>query len=151
VTLLNYKLERDRDVGRMLFFILNVPQFSPVTSFPNINLFSHRKRSVDFIVIEKSQISKHEVPQMLPITGESLDLLHRIFLSLFLVAPTLEHRAFVKRFVSLQLLNPKTVGRTPWTGDQPVTTLLSTDDNTNRKNADIHALSGIRTHNPAFE
>jgi hypothetical protein len=39
--------------------------------------------------------------------------------SLFPVAPTLEHRACVKRFVTLQLLNPKTVGRTPWTGDQP--------------------------------
>jgi hypothetical protein len=40
--------------------------------------------------------------------------------SLFPVAPTLEHRASVKRFVSLQFLNPKTVGRTPWTSDQPV-------------------------------
>jgi hypothetical protein len=42
-------------------------------------------------------------------------------LSLFPVAPTLEHRASVKRFVSLQFLNPKIVDRTPWTGDQPVT------------------------------
>jgi hypothetical protein len=25
----------------------------------------------------------------------------------------LEHRAFLKRFVSLQFLNPRTVGRTP--------------------------------------
>jgi hypothetical protein len=41
-------------------------------------------------------------------------------LSLFPAAPTLEHRASVKRFVSLQFLNPRTVGRTPWTGDQPV-------------------------------
>jgi hypothetical protein len=38
----------------------------------------------------------------------------------FTVVPTLELRASVKRFVSLQFLNPKTVGRTPWTGDQPV-------------------------------
>jgi hypothetical protein len=30
----------------------------------------------------------------------------RGFISLFRVAPTLEHRAFVKRFVSLQILNP---------------------------------------------
>jgi hypothetical protein len=36
------------------------------------------------------------------------------------VAPTLEHRASAKRFVSLQFHNPKTVGRTPWTGDQPI-------------------------------
>jgi hypothetical protein len=26
----------------------------------------------------------------------------------------------VKRVVSLQFINPNTVGRTPWTGDQPV-------------------------------
>jgi hypothetical protein len=36
--------------------------------------------------------------------------------SLVPVAPTLEHRASVKHFASLQFLNPKTVGRTPWTG-----------------------------------
>jgi hypothetical protein len=29
-------------------------------------------------------------------------------------------RASVKLFVSLQFLNPNTVGRTPWIGDQPV-------------------------------
>jgi hypothetical protein len=39
----------------------------------------------------------------------------------FPVAPTLEHRASVKRFVSLQFFNPATVGTTPWTGDQPGT------------------------------
>jgi hypothetical protein len=38
---------------------------------------------------------------------------------LFPVAPTLEHRTSVKRFVSLQFLNTKTVGWTPWTGDHP--------------------------------
>jgi hypothetical protein len=49
------------------------------------------------------------------------------------VATTLEHRASVKRFVSLQFLNPKTVGRTPWTGDEPVARPLPTQDNTNIK------------------
>jgi hypothetical protein len=46
-----------------------------------------------------------------------------LFLSLFSffpVALTLEHTASVKRFVSLQFLNRKTVGRSSWTGDQPV-------------------------------
>jgi hypothetical protein len=44
-----------------------------------------------------------------------------------------------------------TVGRTPWTNNQPVARPLPTQDNTNRINAntDIHALSGIRTHNPS--
>jgi hypothetical protein len=41
-------------------------------------------------------------------------------LSLLPVAPTLVHRASVKRFVSLQFLNPKRFGKIPWTGDQPV-------------------------------
>jgi hypothetical protein len=40
------------------------------------------------------------------------------------VARTLDHRASVKRAVSLQFLNPKTVGRTRWTGDHPVARLL---------------------------
>jgi hypothetical protein len=32
----------------------------------------------------------------------------------------LEHSASLKRFVSLQFLNPKTFGRTPWAEHQPV-------------------------------
>jgi hypothetical protein len=40
-----------------------------------------------------------------------------------------------------------TVGRTPWTGDQPVARLLPTHRTTQTQNkfTDIHALSGIRT------
>jgi hypothetical protein len=34
----------------------------------------------------------------------------------FPVSPTMEHRASVKRFVSLTFLNPETGGRTPWMG-----------------------------------
>jgi hypothetical protein len=60
-------------------------------------------------------------------------------LSLFPVVPTLEHTASVKRFVSLQFLNSKTVGRSPWTGDQRNTRLLHTQDNINRINADKHS------------
>jgi hypothetical protein len=41
-------------------------------------------------------------------------------LSDFTVAPTSECRTPVKRFASLQFLNPGTVGRTLWTGDWPV-------------------------------
>jgi hypothetical protein len=36
-----------------------------------------------------------------------------IYIYIFPVAPNLEHRASVKRFVSLQFLNPKTVGSIP--------------------------------------
>jgi hypothetical protein len=46
-----------------------------------------------------------------------------------------------------------TVGRTPWTGDQPVARLLPahTGHHKHRINAhtDIHASSGIRTHDPS--
>jgi hypothetical protein len=44
--------------------------------------------------------------------------------------PTLEHRASLKRFVSLQFLNPKTVGSTPRTGNQLVARPLPTRSNT---------------------
>jgi hypothetical protein len=36
------------------------------------------------------------------------------------------------------------VGRTPWTGDQPIARLLPTH-RTTQTHADIHALSGFRT------
>jgi hypothetical protein len=44
-----------------------------------------------------------------------------------------------------------TVGRTPWTGDQPVEMPLPTHRRTQTQNKrkHIHALSGIRTHNPS--
>jgi hypothetical protein len=37
-----------------------------------------------------------------------------------------------------QFLNLYTVGRTPWTRDQPVARVLPTQNNTNRINAHIH-------------
>jgi hypothetical protein len=50
-----------------------------------------------------------------------------IYLSLSIpVAPTFQLRAFVQSFVSLQLLNPKRVGRTPWTADESVVRTLPT-------------------------
>jgi hypothetical protein len=55
----------------------------------------------------------------------SLSLRLSLF-SPFPVVPTLELRASVKPFVSLQFLNPKTIGRTPWTGDQHVARTLPT-------------------------
>jgi hypothetical protein len=47
-------------------------------------------------------------------------------LPLLPVAPTSERRASEKRFVSLQFLNPRAVGRTSWTEDQPVAKPLPT-------------------------
>jgi hypothetical protein len=58
----------------------------------------------------------------------------------------LEHGASVKSFVSLQFLNPKTVGRPPWTENQPDARSLPIQSNTN---TDIHASSRIRTHDPS--
>jgi hypothetical protein len=76
------------------------------------------------------------LPPLLPLS---------LSLSLFPVAPNLEHRASVKRFVSLQFLNPKTVGRAPWMGDQPIARPLPIQTQTN-----IYALSGIRTQDPSI-
>jgi hypothetical protein len=52
-----------------------------------------------------------------------------LFLYLFLVGPNFEHRASVKLFVTHKFLNPKTVGRVAWTGDQPVARLLRINRN----------------------
>jgi hypothetical protein len=71
-------------------------------------------------------------------------------LSLSPVAPTLEHRTSVKRFVSLQFHNPKKVGRTPWTGNQPVARPLPTQT----KNKCRHKFLpwvGFETMIPVFE
>jgi hypothetical protein len=47
-----------------------------------------------------------------------------------------------------QFLNPYTDGRTPWEEHQPVARPLPTH-RINAHNTDIHALSGIRTHDPS--
>jgi hypothetical protein len=62
-----------------------------------------------------------------------------VFVPLLPVALTLEHRASVKRFVTLQFLI--LVGRTSWTGNQPIARALPAHKH--RINADIHALNGI--------
>jgi hypothetical protein len=54
----------------------------------------------------------------------------------------------VKRFVSFQFLNPKTASRTPRMGAQPVARPLH-NKNTKLTQTNIHALSGIRTHDPS--
>jgi hypothetical protein len=50
-----------------------------------------------------------------------------------------------------QFFNPYTVGRTPWTGDQPVPRSLPTHRTTQTQNkrTDIHASSVIRIHDPS--
>jgi hypothetical protein len=54
----------------------------------------------------------------------------------------------VSTFEFLSILTSYRVFRTPWTSDQPVTSLLPTDrtTRTRNKNTDIHASGGIRTH-----
>jgi hypothetical protein len=48
-------------------------------------------------------------------------------------------------------VNLYTVGRTPWTGDQTVSRTLPTQRTTQTQNkyTNIHASSGIRTHDPS--
>jgi hypothetical protein len=54
--------------------------------------------------------------------------------------------------INLKLWILQTADRTPWMGDQPVTTSLPTQDNTNReKNAYILVPSGIRTHDSSVQ
>jgi hypothetical protein len=64
---------------------------------------------------------------------------------------SLKRSAILFNFRSFQSnlqLRINTVGRTPWTGDQPVARQLPTH-RTTQTQANIHALSGIRTHDPS--
>jgi hypothetical protein len=71
-------------------------------------------------------------------------------LSLFPVSPTLEHRASLKRFVSLQFFKPKTVDRTPWTGNQPIAWPLPTQTQNKRRYTSIPSV-GFEPTIPVFE
>jgi hypothetical protein len=78
--------------------------------------------------------------------SQSYDALVFLSLSLWLYGPLLG----LVRFFSFLILY--TVGRTPWTGDQPVAGLLPahTGQQKHRINhTDIHASSEIRTHDPS--
>jgi hypothetical protein len=66
----------------------------------------------------------------------------------FIVVP--RHGAFVKRFVSLQFLISKTVGRIPWTGDQPIARPLPTQTQ-NKHRLTSMPLVEIEPTIPAFE
>jgi hypothetical protein len=50
-----------------------------------------------------------------------------------------------------QFLNPDTVGRTPWTGDEPFARPLPTHSTTQTQinHTDIHVSSGMQTHDPS--
>jgi hypothetical protein len=59
----------------------------------------------------------------------------------------------IKLSVSLWLTRARTFGRTPWAGDQLVTrplTCTQTQKNAHTRTPNIHALSGIRIHDPGF-
>jgi hypothetical protein len=70
--------------------------------------------------------------------------------SLFPVTPTLEHRASMKRFVSLKFLNPKRIGRTPWIRDQPVARPLPTQTQNKRRQTSMPWM-GFESTNLTFE
>jgi hypothetical protein len=78
-----------------------------------------------------------------------LGLMHIIYLSICLsVYGSTVFLLNLGRFFSFLILY--TVGRTPWTGDQPVARPLPTQNNTNTEtHIGIHALSGIRIHDPS--
>jgi hypothetical protein len=61
-----------------------------------------------------------------------------MYLSLFPIAPTLEHMASVRRFLSLQFFNPKKVGMSPWTGDQPIARPLPIQTQNEQRQTLVH-------------
>jgi hypothetical protein len=73
-----------------------------------------------------------------------------LFLSLFPYAPTSKHRAYVKRFVSLQFFNPKTVCRIPWMGNQLISRPLRTQTQNKHRQTSMLWV-GFEPTIPAFE
>jgi hypothetical protein len=63
------------------------------------------------------------------------------------------YRALASSLWGSVILHIQTAGRTPWTSDQPVARTLHTQDNTNTEytQTNIHASSGIRTHDPSVQ
>jgi hypothetical protein len=72
-----------------------------------------------------------------------------LFLCCFLLL-ALEYRSSVKRFVSLQFLNPKTDGMTLWAGDQPVARQLPTKTQNKRTQTSMPRM-GLEPTIPVFE
>jgi hypothetical protein len=62
-----------------------------------------------------------------------------------------EHMASVKRYVSLQFVYPKTVGRTSWAGYQPVERSLSTTQTQNKRRKTSLPRVGFEPTIPVFE
>jgi hypothetical protein len=79
-------------------------------------------------------------------------IISQLLLTVIPVAPTVQHRAPVKRFVSLQFRNTNTVGTTLWTWDQPVARPLPTQGNTNTQQTQTFMLwMGFELKIPASE
>jgi hypothetical protein len=98
------------------FFYCCVVFVVAVMFFPSSYLATYTKRTDWWEVFRKYAIQMGSRATLyIPPLSLSLSL------SLSPVAPTSKHRTSVKQFVPLQFLNPKTVGKIPWTGDQPVT------------------------------
>jgi hypothetical protein len=80
----------------------------------------------------------------------------QLFFSLALQPQFWPSPTSMKLSVSLQFSRSWTVGRTPWTGDQlvarhlPVHKHRNTHTHTHTQTLNIHALGGIRTHDPGY-
>jgi hypothetical protein len=76
-----------------------------------------------------------------------------IIIIIIIITTTMALQPFVGRWPLFNFLILYRVGRTPWTGDQPVARPLPTHRTTQTQkkaqNTDIHVLSGIRTHDPS--
>jgi hypothetical protein len=73
-----------------------------------------------------------------------------LFLSPFTVALSGGHKASVKHFISLQFLYPKTVGRTPWMGNDPVARLIHIQTQNKHRQTSMSWV-GLEPKIPAFE
>jgi hypothetical protein len=114
----NDKRKKEKGTGHGLLMIVKIPGWPVVSQGLKLGTRSSSVRRVGVNDHPAAFTLSHCLPVYLPAYSRCSHL---------------EHRASVKLFVSLQFLNPKTVGRTPWTRDQTVARPLPTQDITNIK------------------
>jgi hypothetical protein len=117
----------------------------PPTSTGNFTTFTISSVKTSNTLDAQMCYIQHELkPHKIRIKEQIDDPLLLLSSLLWIFNPLLSLGRFLSFFIFY------TVGRTPWTGDQPVARPLPTHRTTQREYTytDIHASSGIRTHHP---
>jgi hypothetical protein len=104
-------------LGPQVLLCIKISVFWEMTQCSLVYVHRLSKELATLVTLEMGAACSSETP---------VNIWYTHTISLFPLAPNLELRTTVKRFVSLRFLNRKTVSRTPWMGDQPISRPLPT-------------------------